>query len=74
MLQRAEGVVLAVQLMLLMFLLVSPAFIFLVPRDRGQPCAGYYFLAAGLIIGIAATRFCMVGGIRDLIMFKDTHL
>ena len=33
-------------------------------------------LAAGLIVGILAqrSRFCMIGGIRDFILFKDVHL
>ncbi len=33
-------------------------------------------LAAGLIVGALAqkTRLCMVGGIRDAVMFKDFHL
>ena len=33
-------------------------------------------LCAGLIIGFIAqrTRFCTVGAIRDVVMFKDTHL
>ncbi|MFZ5633425.1 MAG: YedE family putative selenium transporter [Bacillota bacterium] len=32
--------------------------------------------AAGLVVGILAqrSRFCMIGGIRDFILFKDTHL
>jgi len=32
--------------------------------------------AAGLIIGILAqrSRFCMIGGIRDFFLFRDTHL
>jgi YedE family putative selenium metabolism protein len=32
--------------------------------------------AAGLIVGVLAqrSRFCMIGGIRDLILFKETHL
>jgi len=31
---------------------------------------------AGLIVGILAqrSRFCMIGGIRDFILFRDTHL
>ena len=33
-------------------------------------------LLAGLIVGALAqrTRLCMAGGIRDLIMFKDSYL
>ncbi len=77
-LQRAEGYLFpAVQLMLLMLLLVRPAFILFSTEGPGAAHAPIIIsLAAGLIIGIAAqrTRLCMVGGIRDLIMFKDTHL
>ena len=77
-LQRAEGHLFpAVQLMLLMLLLVRPAFILFSTEGPGAAHAPIIIsLAAGLIIGIAAqrTRLCMVGGIRDLIMFKDTHL
>lgn len=33
-------------------------------------------LTAGLIVGVLAqrSRFCMIGGIRDFILFKDMHL
>jgi hypothetical protein len=33
-------------------------------------------LAAGLVVGVLAqrTRLCMVGGIRDLVLFKDNYL
>lgn len=33
-------------------------------------------LVAGLVVGVLAqrSRFCMIGGIRDFILFKDTHL
>ncbi len=33
-------------------------------------------LAAGIIVGVLAqrSRFCMIGGIRDFILFKDIHL
>lgn len=77
-LQRAEGYLFpAVQLMLLLLLLVRPAFVFFSGEGPGAAHAPVIIsLAAGIIIGIAAqrTRLCMVGGIRDLIMFKDMHL
>jgi hypothetical protein len=76
--QRAEGYLFpAIQLMLLLLLLVRPAFIHFSTEGPGAAHAPVIIsLAAGLIIGIAAqrTRLCMVGGIRDLIMFRDTHL
>jgi len=35
-----------------------------------------FSLAAGIIVGVLAqrSRFCMIGGIRDFILFKDIHL
>lgn len=62
---------------LLALAIMSPAFIILSQKGPGSQHAPIYIaLAAGLIIGVAAqkTRLCMVGGIRDLIMFKDTYL
>lgn len=62
---------------LLALAIISPAYIILSQKGPGSQHAPIYIaLAAGLIIGVAAqkTRLCMVGGIRDLIMFKDTYL
>jgi len=62
---------------LLALSIISPAYIILSQKGPGSQHAPIYIaLAAGLIIGVAAqkTRLCMVGGIRDLIMFKDTYL
>lgn len=44
------------------------------PGSKHAPIA--IALAAGLIVGALAqrTRFCMVGGIRDFILFKETTL
>ncbi|NLP18697.1 MAG: YedE-related selenium metabolism membrane protein [Firmicutes bacterium] len=77
-LQRAEGYMFsALQLALLYLLLAQPDFIFFSIEGPGSAYAPVIIsLAAGIIIGVTAqrTRLCMVGGLRDLIMFKDTHL
>lgn len=62
---------------LLLLLVVKPAFIFLSEKGPGSMFAPLMLsLGSGLVIGFLAqrTRLCMVGGIRDLIMFKDTYL
>lgn len=61
----------------LVLLLLAPAFIFFSKAGPGSLHAPIAFsLAVGLITGVLAqrTRLCMVGGIRDVIMFKDTYL
>ncbi|MCT4606197.1 MAG: YedE family putative selenium transporter [Marinisporobacter sp.] len=77
-LPKAEGFVFPIVNVLLIALLVSaPAFIFFSEKGPGKMHAPIFIaLAAGLIVGILAqrTRLCMVGGIRDLILFKDTYL
>jgi YedE family putative selenium metabolism protein len=62
---------------LLVLLLAAPAFIFFSAEGPGSMHAAVWLaLLAGLLVGIFAqkTRLCMVGGIRDLILFKDSHL
>ncbi len=62
---------------LLVLLIAKPAFIFFSEKGPGAAHAAVLLsLAAGLIIGALAqrTRLCMVGGIRDLILFKDWYL
>lgn len=64
-------------LVLLTFLLVQPAFIFFSEQGPGSMRAPLFIaLGAGLVVGILAqrSRLCMVGGIRDFIFFRDTHL
>ncbi len=69
----------AVQLVLLALLIIAPSFILFTPAEGGMG-ALYAPLALSLAIGIIAgaiaqrTRLCMVGGIRDLILFKDNKL
>ncbi|MHC1720954.1 MAG: YedE family putative selenium transporter [Clostridiaceae bacterium] len=67
----------AVNLVLLALLVAAPTFIFFSKKAPGSLHAPLLIsLCAGLIVGIIAqrTRLCMVGGIRDVIMFKDTYL
>lgn len=62
---------------LMMLLVMAPSFIFFSEKGPGAMFAPVAIsLSAGLITGILAqrTRLCMVGGIRDIIMFKDTYL
>lgn len=62
---------------LFVLLIAAPTFIFFSKKGPGSLHAPIYMsLIAGLIVGALAqkTRLCMVGGIRDLIMFKDTYL
>ncbi|NMB00054.1 MAG: YedE-related selenium metabolism membrane protein [Firmicutes bacterium] len=76
--QKAEGYLFpAMQIAFLVLLVVAPAFVFFSSEGPGSLHAPILVaLIAGLLIGVAAqrTRLCMVGGIRDLIMFKDTYL
>lgn len=66
-----------VAVFLIALLAISPAVIFFSESGPGSMHAPWIIaLIAGLVVGIIAqrTRLCMVGGIRDLIMFKDTYL
>ena len=74
----SEGLVFpAIQVVLLVLLVAAPAFIFFSEEGPGSKHAAVMIsLAAGLIVGAAAqlTRLCMVGGIRDMILFKESKL
>lgn len=79
-LPKLEGFVMpAIQIVLLLLLLAAPAFI-LFTKEGGGPGAShaalFISLAAGLVVGALAqrTRLCMVGGIRDFILFHETRL
>lgn len=64
-------------IVLLIFLLLAPAFIFFSTEGPGSMTAPIILsLAAGLIIGIVIqrTRLCTAGGIRDVMLMKDFHL
>lgn len=75
-----EGVVLPViQVVLLGLLVAAPAFIFFSEEGAGpgaKHAAVAISLVAGLIVGAIAqrTRLCMVGGIRDVVLFRETKL
>jgi YedE family putative selenium metabolism protein len=62
---------------LLILFLAKPAYIFFSAEGPGSLHAPIAIaLAAGLIFGILAqrTRFCLVGGIRDFVIFGDFYL
>lgn len=67
----------ALNIGLLALLITSPAFILFSTKGPGANHAPWLMaLVGGLIVGSLAqrTRLCMVGGIRDLIFFKDSYL
>ncbi len=69
----------AFQIVMLLLLAAAPAFIhFTEPEGRpgAKHAAIIIALAAGIIVGILAqrTRLCMVGGIRDAVLFKEYKL
>lgn len=83
--KRAMGYVMpAIAVMLIVFVLLRPSFgpegssaIFFSKEGPGSMAAPVALsLAVGLLIGWLAqrSRFCTVGALRDLIMFKDFHL
>lgn len=62
---------------LFILLILAPAFIFFSKEGPGSQHAPIAIaLVCGLIVGALAqkTRLCMVGGIRDQIMFKQNYL
>ncbi|HHV38477.1 MAG TPA: YedE-related selenium metabolism membrane protein [Tepidimicrobium sp.] len=62
---------------LFILLLVAPTSIFFSESGPGSLTAPMAMsLIAGLIVGVLAqrTRLCMVGGTRDMILFKDSYL
>jgi len=67
----------AIGLLLLIFRLARPNFIFFSVKGPGASYAPVIVaLIAGIVIGIVAqrSRICMAGGIRDLYLIKDSHL
>ena len=69
----------AIQVIVFILLVAAPAFIFFTEAGGG-PGAKHapilISLAAGLIVGALAqrTRLCMVGGIRDVVLFREPKL
>ncbi len=79
-LPTGEGTVLpAIMIVLLVLLAAAPSFI-LFTEAGGGPGALHAAIAislvAGLVVGALAqrTRLCMVGGIRDVVLFKEYKL
>ena len=69
----------AFQIVMLLLLAAAPAFIHFTESEGGpgaKHAAIIIALAAGIIVGILAqrTRLCMVGGIRDAVLFKEYKL
>ena len=75
---KTEGYVFPViNIGLIVLVAAAPSFIFFSESGPGAAKAPILIsLAAGLIVGVLAqkTRLCMVGGTRDMILFKDTYL
>lgn len=75
-----EGSVLpAIMIALLVLLALAPSFIFFTEEGGGPGAlhaALIISLAAGLVVGALAqrTRLCMVGGIRDVVLFREYKL
>ncbi|MBE6939410.1 MAG: YedE-related selenium metabolism membrane protein [Ruminococcaceae bacterium] len=68
-----------IMVVLLVLLVVAPAFIKFSEAGAGPGALHASIiisLVAGLVVGALAqrTRLCMVGGIRDLVLFKETKL
>lgn len=69
----------AIQVALLVLLVAAPAFIYFSEAGAGPGALHapiLISLVAGLIVGALAqrTRLCMVGGIRDLVLFREWKL
>ena len=75
---KLEGAVApAIQVVLLVVLVALPTLLAFSETGPGSKHASIAVsLAAGLIVGALAqrTRMCMVGGIRDVVLFKETKL
>ena len=77
---KLDGVIFpAIQVVVFILLVAAPAFIFFT-EEGGGPGAKHAAVAisliAGLIVGALAqrTRLCMVGGIRDIVLFREPKL
>lgn len=68
-----------VQVVFLILLVAAPSFIFFTEEGAGpgaKHAAIAISLAAGIIVGALAqrTRLCMVGGLRDMVLFRESKL
>ena len=71
------GMISAVNVALLVLVVAAPPVIFFSAEGPGSMRAPIWLaLAAGLIVGALAqkTRLCMVGGLRDAVLFQDFYL
>ncbi len=79
-LPKLEGTIFPViQVILLVLLIAAPTFIYFTESGAGpgaMHAAIGISLVAGLIVGALAqrTRLCMVGGLRDIILFREYKL
>lgn len=79
-LSNAEGsIISAIQVVLLVLLVAAPAFIHFTEAGGGpgaKHAAIIISLIAGLVVGGLAqyTRLCMVGGLRDIVLFREFKL
>ena len=77
---KLDGVIFPViQVVVFILLVAAPAFIYFTEAGGGpgaKHAAVLISLAAGLIVGALAqrTRLCMVGGIRDVVLFREPKL
>ena len=75
---KLEGLAMpAISVALLVLLVVVPGILLFSTEGPGSQHAPVWMaLVAGLVVGALAqkTRLCMVGGIRDAVMFKDFYL
>lgn len=77
---KLDGVIFPViQVVVFILLVADPAFIFFTEAGGGpgaKHAAVAISLIAGLIVGALAqrTRLCMVGGIRDVVLFREPKL
>ena len=77
---KLEGVLFpAIQVVVFILLVAAPAFIYFTEAGGGpgaKHAVVLISLAAGLIVGALAqrTRLCMVGGIRDVVLFREPKL
>lgn len=75
---KLEGFVFPVINVLLFIMLITSSALLIFSKEGpgSQHAPAYIALGVGLAVGIICqrTRLCMVGGIRDLVLFKDSYL
>ncbi|MGL5312648.1 MAG: YedE family putative selenium transporter [Peptostreptococcaceae bacterium] len=75
---KSEGFIFPIINIVLFIMLITSSTLLLFSKEGpgSQHAPAFIALAIGLIVGIILqrTRLCMVGGIRDFILFKDSYL